>query len=283
MHVLLEIDPAVGPIGNAALSRLITPAMRDFMTKRIAPDAAGQRPPALVTPLMSAAGTLVWVRAVQDEAGSKQVVSGHCTDITQQREFEALGLSPVIREREWIGRDVHDWLGQELTSLTLSLQGSLHDVARLVGQLKQESVRPPAIGAPLLDHVHAAAAPMTGHHEVRFEPLSAEAAQQVEALSDTVQQQICLIAREASNPALCGHHSSPVASLRVGGGQLLLRIEHQKAEWPIESSASALHLRSLRARAALIGAHIAFERGCVVEIALPLPAPQAVPKGVAAR
>ena len=79
-------------------------------------------------------GEFVWVRsraqATWDDAGEPLRMAGSIGDITALRAAEQEVIAIGERERQRIGRDLHDGLGQELTGISLRLQSLIQELAR---------------------------------------------------------------------------------------------------------------------------------------------------------
>lgn len=96
-------------------------------------------------PALNAGHKPIWVRVigrVESFQGKPKRVYGVVQDITERRALEAELLEVANRERQKLGSDLHDGLGQELTGISLLLQG--------LGQ--QVEAANPALARPF-DHV----------------------------------------------------------------------------------------------------------------------------------
>jgi len=90
-------------------------------------------------------GHYVWVhamgQAIWDESGEPVRMAGSIRDITEARRTEQEVIGIIESERQRIGRDLHDGLGQELTGISLGLRTLAARLAREGSPLEDDVVK----------------------------------------------------------------------------------------------------------------------------------------------
>ena len=271
---------------QAGVSRIVTwrsaagetPVMTDF---KLIDGAAGQRIVMLNFEC----------RAVRIEGRAAAGMSLSVRDITEQKRLEREILEVTGRERQRIGRDLHDGLGQELTGIALMMRalarrlerdcpgvlGPTNEIVALVNQ-SIDSTRRLARGllpvsseqGGLLAALRGLADRSHGQYglEVRF---NAESWPEI-ALDETMASHLFRIAQEALTNAVRHAQASVVdISLQLTDDQFRLKIADNGCGMPNSAGAVAgLGTKIMAHRACIIGARFEIMRnpggGTIVQV-----------------
>ena len=228
---------------------------------------------------------------VRDDDGSGRGISISVSDITERKRLEREILQVSSRERQTIGRDLHDGLGQELTGVALMLRGLatriqrqspeavgyINEIVGLVNQSIESArslargllpVRTDTGGLPFALRTLAARSRDLYGLEVNFR---AQVWPEL-TLTETDASHLYRIAQEAlTNAARHGHASKVDILLLAAKNSFLLRITDDGAG--IESAdppVTGMGLKIMRYRAEMIGARFEIgsnaPRGTVVRV-----------------
>ncbi len=228
---------------------------------------------------------------VRDDDGGGTGISISVRNITERKRLEQEILEASGRERQTIGRDLHDGLGQELTGVALMLRGLatrlqrqspeavgyVNEIVGLVNQSIESArslargllpVRTDSGGLPFALHTLAARSRDLYGLEVNFR---SEVWPQV-TLTEANASHLYRIAQEAlTNAARHGHASKVEILLLVAKNTFLLRITDDgagidRADQPV----TGMGLKIMRYRAGMIGAKFEIgsnvPRGTVVRV-----------------
>ena len=250
-------------------------------------------------------GRIRWVadRAwpIRDAGGNIVRVAGVSRDITEHRRLEAEILRAAEAERQRIGRDLHDGLGQSLAAIGYWIEGlrerfakrSLPEAAelqKLVQRLSQAAGQAHALAQGLL---------LTDLERGGLIPALQELARTIGELygvecryagpdhvrlpdSDTASQLYCIAQEAATNAAKHARGDQITIQLarRRDGLRLSIRDNGRGLSEPLEPG-NGLGLEIMRYRASMVGATLTIEsnagRGTVVTCRLPRPAAASPP------
>ena len=115
-------------IGNRAIafSDLIHPDDREAIAGSAEKNLADRQPCEYEYRIISASGAEKWVwersHGIYDGSGNVLRIEGYIEDITERVELERELVNAAEHERNRIGRDLHDSLGQRLTGMSLGLE-----------------------------------------------------------------------------------------------------------------------------------------------------------------
>lgn len=219
-------------------------------------------------------------------------------DVSAHQHLQQRILNAVEREKQRISQDLHDELGQQITAISLLLEGARAQpdtagrgaIDRSIALLKDahagiraivRGLQPVASGpGGLRDALRTLAQQedTIGRVKVHF-----ECPEDVPVESTTVALQLFRIAQEALNNAV--KHADArliVISLQRRGSELTLRVrDNGRGVAPAAAPGSGVGLRIMRFRAESIGAHFEFAalhpRGSLVSCRLALDRADAVP------
>jgi PAS domain S-box-containing protein len=216
---------------------------------------------------------------VRDE-GIGTAISISMRDITERKRLEQEILEVSSRERQTIGRDLHDGLGQELTGVALMLRGLATRVQRqspgivdyineIVGLVNQSiesarslargllPVRTDTGGLPFALRALAARSRDLYGLEVNFRP---EVGPDM-TLSEACSSHLYRIAQEAlTNAARHGHATQVEIFLTITRNSFSLRItDNGGGIGKMNKSATGMGLKIMRYRADMIGAKFEIE------------------------
>ena len=246
-------------------------------------------------------GSVRWIRdsawGIRDRRGRVVRVAGVFRDITDQRRLESEILQAAEAERQRIGRDLHDGLGQSLTAIGYLADAVREDLARarrpeaaavkklgrLIGQTAAQS-HALARGLLLADLKRDGLAAALQELAFRTQELFGVACRYsgpavLPPLDVHVAGQLYRIAQEAAtNAAKHGHAQRIDLRLAKERRGLLLAVRDNGRGLPArKKSAPGLGLDIMRYRAGLIGAALRIEsqprRGATVFCLLPRAAP----------
>ena len=246
-------------------------------------------------------GTVRWIRdsawGIRDARGRVVRVAGVFRDITDQRRLEAEILQAAEAERQRIGRDLHDGLGQSLTAIGYLADAVREDLARaqrpeaddvrklgrLIGQTAAQS-HALARGLLLADVKRGGLAAALQELAFRTQELFGVACRYsspavLPPLDVHIAGQLYRIAQEAATNA-AKHGQAQRIEIRLAKERrgLLLSVRDNGRGLPArKKSAPGLGLDIMRYRAGLIGATLWIDsqprRGTTVNCLLPRAAP----------
>lgn len=246
-------------------------------------------------------GTVRWIRdsawGIRDRRGRVVRVAGVFRDITEQRRLESEILQAAEAERQRIGRDLHDELGQSLTAIGYLADAIREDLARakrpeaaeirklgrLIGQTAAQS-HALARGLLLADLQRGGLAAALQELASRTQELFGVACRyagsaSVPPLDAQAAGQLYRIAQEAAANA-AKHGKSKRIEIRLAKNRrgLLLTVRDTGRGLPARiHDGRGLGLDIMRYRAGLIGATLWIDsqprRGTTVKCLLPLAAP----------
>ena len=250
-------------------------------------------------------GRIRWVadRAwpIRDAGGNIVRVAGVSRDITEHRRLEAEILRAAEAERQRIGRDLHDGLGQSLAAIGYWIEGLRErfakrslpeavELQKLVQRLSQAAGQAHALAQGLL---------LTDLERGGLIPALQELARTIGELygvecryagpdhvrlpdSDTASQLYCIAQEAATNAAKHARGDQITIQLarRRDGLRLSIRDNGRGLSEPLEPG-NGLGLEIMRYRASMVGATLTIEsnagRGTVVTCRLPRPAAASPP------
>ena len=247
----------------------------------------------------SKSGTLYWVETTivpfLDESGRPVQYVSIRTDVSWRKQLEREILEASERERQRIGRDLHDGLGQRLTALELCAQGLVETVSGLSAPAGQslrvlaKHLREAVVQTRQLSHglspvslevgglVHALlklAESTVSLTQVQCQLVSSD----IESLPDpSAASHLYRIAQEAVANAL--KHAQPqriVISLNQKRDRLVMEIsDNGKGFMQSTGSSVGMGLRVMRYRASLFGGELQVKtspgRGTRIICTAPLP------------
>lgn len=246
-------------------------------------------------------GSMRWIEVrgwtIQDAPGGELRIAGVMRDITERRRLEAEILKASETERQRIGRDLHDSLGQSLTGigyLTEALREELarnarpeaaeaEKLTRLIGAVAGQA-HAMSQGLLLMDMKRGGLAPALQELAIRTQELFGrschyEGAVEVDLAEADVASQLYRIAQEAAtNAAKHGKRGAIEIGLADQPEGLLLSIRDTGRGLPkgIRKTAG-MGLDIMRYRAGLIGATLSIDsapgRGTTVNCRLPRAGP----------
>jgi PAS domain S-box-containing protein len=225
---------------------------------------------------------------VRDE-GIGTGISISTRDITERKRLEQQILDISGRERQSIGRDLHDGLGQELTGVALMLRGlagriegrcpdALESVNEIVGLVNQSIENARSLARGLLPVRNETGGLASALQELASRSrdlygldvkIHAEAAPGL-TLDETDASHLYRIAQEAlTNSARHGHATLVEITLAVTGNNFVLSIRDDGEGFRARTSPySGMGLKIMQYRAGMIGARFAIApdkpRGTVV-------------------
>lgn len=245
-------------------------------------------------------GSLRWIRdsawAIRDPRGRVVRVAGVFRDITDQRRLESEILQAAEAERQRIGRDLHDSLGQSLTAIGYLADAVREDLSRAkrpeaadvrkLGRLIEKTADQShalARGLMLADLKRGGLSAALQELAFRTQELFGVACRyrgsaSVPPLDANVAGQLYRIAQEAvTNAAKHGNAPSIDVHLAEKRSGLLLTVRDTGRGLPAKKKPNVrLGLDIMRYRAGLIGATLEIEsarhRGTLVKCLLPLAA-----------
>ena len=212
-------------------------------------------------------------------------------NITERKRLEREILDVSTRERQTIGRDLHDGLGQELTGIALMLRGlatrlqkqspqAVHQINEIVGLVNQsiETARGLARGllpvstdsGGLTFALRALAERSRDLYGIPVE-FRADVAADL-SLSETHASHLYRIAQEAlTNTARHSRAKAAAVSLRIASGEFVLEVaDNGVGTDGLERSATGMGLKIMKYRASMIGAKFELApnrpRGTVVRV-----------------
>jgi PAS domain S-box-containing protein len=122
---IFELPADYVPVRGAALN-LIAPSDRPILIAASRAAEADGTEFDIEVRGVSAKGKDLWLRIIgrtESFGGRPQRVFGVVQDITERKQLESELLEAANREQQKLGSDLHDGLGQELTGISLLLQG----------------------------------------------------------------------------------------------------------------------------------------------------------------
>jgi hemerythrin-like metal-binding protein len=131
LYAIIGVDPAHGPTRETVLDAF-PPAVRELLREALRRMAVDGHAVEYELPLRPAPGRAEWVRLRMEpgfEDGRCVAVSGALQDISDRKRLEMEVLRATDAERERIGADLHDDIGQLLTAVGLqavALRHALH-------------------------------------------------------------------------------------------------------------------------------------------------------------
>ena len=238
---------------------------------------------------------------IRDAGGNIVRVAGVSRDITEHRRLEAEILRAAEAERQRIGRDLHDGLGQSLAAIGYWIEGLRErfakrslpeavELQKLVQRLSQAAGQAHALAQGLL---------LTDLERGGLIPALQELARTIGELygvecryagpdhvrlpdSDTASQLYCIAQEAATNAAKHARGDQITIQLarRRDGLRLSIRDNGRGLSEPLEPG-NGLGLEIMRYRASMVGATLTIEsnagRGTVVTCRLPRPAAASPP------
>lgn len=127
---VFELPEDFAPHGGA-ISELLLPGSREQTLEALRALREEGREFDLEAETLTARGRRIWVRIMgRAESFGERVVHyyGIVQDITQRKRLEAALLETANREQQRLGRELHDGLGQQLTGISLLVQGMAEQV-----------------------------------------------------------------------------------------------------------------------------------------------------------
>ena len=129
---------------RGAIADLLLPGSREKTLEALRALREEGREFDLEVETLTARGRRIWVRIMgRAESFGERLVHyyGIVQDITQRKRLEAALLETANREQQRLGRELHDGLGQELTGISLLLQGMAEQVKTASPSLSQHCDR----------------------------------------------------------------------------------------------------------------------------------------------
>ena len=291
------------PVGKN-VARWFTHIHPDDRERIVAAFQAGMKNgiPAMVTyRLIWPDGSIRWIESygsmVWDARGRPSRAAGLHRDVTEQRRLEAEILQAAEAERQRIGRDLHDSLGQSLTAigyladavredLVRRQRPEAQDVRRLGRLIEKTAEQSHALARGLLlaDVKRGGLAAALQELAFRTQELFGVACRyagpaEIPPLDPNVAGQLYRIAQEAATNA-AKHGQAPRIDVRLAPtrGGLLLSVRDAGKGLSLEKQTSSrMGLNIMRYRAGMIGATLEIAsqpgRGTTVKCRLPLAAP----------
>ncbi|MCU0759659.1 MAG: PAS domain S-box protein [Steroidobacteraceae bacterium] len=270
---ILGVPRGTPPSTELAVSRH-PPAVRSVLREAIVRMEQVGEPLEIELPLLPQAGSASWVRiyAVPTMRDGRCVeISGAVQDISDRKQLELEVVAATNQERERIGADLHDDLGQVLTAVTLQV-GAFR---RTLGQDAPLEARRQELEAieRNLEHARTACrrlarayvAPVSATSFLAMlRQMARDASGACECLVHGTElpaatptataRELFRIAQEALNNALKHSHARRIEmDLQVDAERLTLAIEDDGVGLPPGELACGVGLTSMRSRAARIG------------------------------
>ena len=286
------------PARGATLG-LLAPRSRVTMLEAFQAALAGGREFDFEAEATTARGRRIWVRIigrVETFQGRTVRIYGIVQDVTERKQLEASLLEAANLEQQKLGRELHDGLGQELTGISLLLQGMAPRVKASDPSLAQPLDRLSALlssaiaSTRRLAHGLAPVSSGRGGLEGALRvlagqvtagsgiPVAIEADRgRPLALGEVAGSHLYRIAQEALNNAV--RHADPsriVLRLDTSVERLRLEVEDDGRGMPEPASSEAgMGLRSMRYRAQSLGGALVIGRppggGTRVVVTIPWP------------
>ena len=258
-------------------------------------------PAAITYRLIWPDGSIRWIESsgamIRDARGRPLRAAGLIRDVTEQRRLESEILQAAEAERQRIGRDLHDSLGQSLTAIGYLADAVREDLARakrpeaadvrkLGRRIEKAAEQSHALARGLLlaDVKRGGLAAALQELAFRTQELFGVACRysglaSVPPLDANVAGQLYRIAQEAvANAAKHGQAPRIDVRLALTNQDLLLSVRDTGKGIPLKKKTNAgLGLNIMRYRAGMIGATLEIDsarnRGTIVNCRLPLAAP----------